>query len=52
MQHLPLHPIIVPDALDGRIERITGLKVQAHDVVISEFVLKENRWTHWKANQH
>ncbi len=41
MQHLPFHPIIVPDPLDCRIEGITGLQVQAHDVVVGEFVLKE-----------
>jgi hypothetical protein len=39
MQHLSLHPIIIPDTFNGRIERLAGLQIQANDVTLRLLVL-------------
>lgn len=39
VQHLPFHPIIVPNSLDRRIEWLARLKVDANDVTFRLLVL-------------
>ena len=40
MQHLSFHPIIVPDSFDRRIERLSGLQINAYDVALGLLVLQ------------
>lgn len=39
MKHLPLDPVVVPDALDGRVEWLSGLQVETDNVSLSLLLL-------------
>ena len=42
MQHLPLHPVVVPDPLHRRVERLAGLEIETDRVTIRLLVLQRN----------
>lgn len=42
MQHLPLDPIIIPNALDGGIDGLPSLQIQPYDVAFGLFLLQRD----------
>lgn len=42
MQHLPLDPIIIPNALDGRIDGLPSLQIQPYDVAFGLLLLQRD----------
>lgn len=40
VQHLPLHLIVIPDALNSRIEWLAGLQINTDNIAFSLFVLE------------
>ena len=41
MKHLPLDPVVIPDALDGRVKWLSGLQIEADDVSFSLLLLMD-----------
>jgi hypothetical protein len=41
VQHLPLHPVVIPDALNSRIKGLAGLQIDTDNIAFCLFVLEK-----------